>query len=367
LYKWNSGISKAEAHGDLFEPQKPPKIFRVLFQNINGIHKDSFHDDSKKLLAKAAQLQPDIAGLNEITLNPAKLAHQDQWHTRVKKAIPGSLTTYAYNTTEPFATDHIAGGVGIIATKEAAVRFKSCSDDPTGLGRWTSVLINGRQDYNVRYVCAYNPNANGNLEGNWMQQERYFKGIGNYQNPLDILQTDLCRALDTWLAAGEHIVLMLDANQDIRTDKLGRAFQSLGLKEAIISKHIDFHPPVPTQQTGSRTIDGIFTTLDLSDARCGYLAFGDGLESDHRMAWLDIPFEVAFGHNPPHLHKANPSRLSLEDPRFVARYHRQVIDGFETHQVFDKVDTLCKMVKDNAPLASIIDLYDTIAMLTRRI
>ena len=291
-----------EAHGDLFEPKKPPKVFRVLFQNINGINKHSFHDDSKKLLAKAAQLQPDIVGLNEIKLNPAKLAQQDQWHTRVKKAIPGSFTTYAYNTTEPFADDHIAGGVGIIATKEAAVRFHSRSDDPTGLGRWTSIRITGRQDYNVRYVCAYNPNENGNLEGSWMQQERYFKANDQFQNPLEIFQADLCRAVEAWLAAGEHIVLMLDANQDIRTGPLGKAFQHLGLHEAIISKHIDVHPPVPTHQTGSRTIDGIFTTLDTSDARCGYFAFGDGLDSDHRMAWLDVPFEVAFGHNPPHLH-----------------------------------------------------------------
>jgi hypothetical protein len=58
----------------------------------------------------------------------------------------------------------------MIATKEAACRHKLSSDDPTGLGRWTSMLISGRHGHNVCYVCAYNPCKTTNINGSYLQQ-----------------------------------------------------------------------------------------------------------------------------------------------------------------------------------------------------
>jgi hypothetical protein len=287
---------------------------------MNGINKASFHNDSINFMEKVKKLNSDITGLNEVKLYTPKLASQDKWNvSRVKKSIPGAFTRYTYNNTEPHDQPHLAGGVGIIATKEAAVRHKSSSNDPTGLGRWTSILLGGREDYNVRYVCVYNPVKSENLDGSYLQQQRHFLRNDNTKDPLEILQADICQALDSWVQNGEHVVLMLDANQDIQSGSLSKAFIERGLQEAIISRHDELNPPVPTYNRGSNPIDGIFTTLDITQARSGYLAFGEGLESDHRVAWLDIPYEVAFGHNPPHLHKLEPSRLSLQDPQLVAK------------------------------------------------
>jgi hypothetical protein len=121
LNKRRTGITNAEAYGDQFELHKPQQVFRIAFQNINGINKAGFHNDSINFMEKVKKLNSDITGLNEVKLYPPKLASQDQLNVRVKKSIPGAFTRYTYNNTEPHDQPHLAGGVGIIATKEAAV------------------------------------------------------------------------------------------------------------------------------------------------------------------------------------------------------------------------------------------------------
>jgi hypothetical protein len=143
LNKRRTGITNAEAYGDQFELHKPQQLFRIAFQNINGINKASFHNDSINFMEKVKKLNSDITGLNKVKLYPPKLASQDQWNIRVKKSIPGAFTRYTYNNTKPHDQPLLAGGVGIIANKEAAVQHKSSSYDPTGLGRWSSILLGG--------------------------------------------------------------------------------------------------------------------------------------------------------------------------------------------------------------------------------
>ena len=259
------------------------------------------------------------------------------------------------------------GGAALVLTPEAATRFNSFSDDPTGLGRWTSSLINGRDGWNLRIVAAYNPCKRGGNDTVWSQHQRYFRSLGNFTDPIKMMEKDLCVALSSWLASDEHIVLMIDANQCVRTGDLGKAFAAMGINEAIISKHITMQPPPATHMRGSRPIDGIFTTLDPATFTSGYLPFGEGLDSDHRTAWIDIPFSAALGHNPPHLNKMDPSPLTLFDPAIEAKYHKEVTKAYESQKVFSNIDRLCRMVEDGAPLEEIIPLYDDIALLCRRI
>jgi hypothetical protein len=160
---------------------------------------------------------------------------------------------------------------------------------------------------------------------------------------------------------------MMDANEHVTRGWLSKVFKDLGLHESIISKHSNLHPPVATWQEGVKPIDSIFTTLDLSNAHSGYLAFGEGFHSDHRLAWLDIPYQATFGHTHPPLKTQQPSRLSLQDPRIVAKYHTHVLEEYEAHLAYDRVDDLCKAVEQGADLNTIILLYNGLNMLSRRL
>jgi hypothetical protein len=134
----------------------------------------------------------------------------------------------------------------MIATKEAACRHKSSSEDPTGLGRWTSMLISGRHGHNVHYVCAYNPCKTTNINGNYLQQQRYFQSHDDIRDPLEIFRKDIAKAIAEWLADDEHLVVMMDANEHVSRGRLSKVFKDLGLHESIIAKHSNLHRPVAT-------------------------------------------------------------------------------------------------------------------------
>ena len=340
INRWLTGIKRTDAYGDPFQTEKPAGIFRCAGGNISGVKGSHRSPTSKVFFQAVRSLQSDVLTIQEPNQFPPLIDKDDLLVSRARKAIPGSLAHQVYNATAAHDSPHLYGGTAVVLAPEAATRFNSFSDDPTGLGRWTSALISGRDGWNIRIVAAYNPCHNDGHDTVWAQHKRYFRSQGNFKDPTALMQKDLCVALESWLASGEHIVLMIDANQCVRTGALGKAFEALGIKEAIISKHIDMQPPPATHLRGSKPIDGIFTTLDPATFTSGYLPFGDGLDSDHRTAWIDIPFTAALGHNPPHLHKLEPSPLTLFDPAIEAKYHKEVTKAYESQKVFSNVDKL---------------------------
>ena len=88
------------------------------------------------------------------------------------------------------------------------------------------------------------------------------------------------------MGKSNQIIVMLDANVDLETNKDGfkERLEEIGLKELIMSKHPHLTPPTRTQ--GTKIIDGIFGTPALDVERAGYSPFCGF--TDHRLSWVDI-------------------------------------------------------------------------------
>jgi hypothetical protein len=56
----------------------------------------------------------------------------------------------------------------------------------------------------------------------------------------------------------------------------------------------------------------------------GYLGFGEGCPSNHRVLWFDASFLVALGQRPPDMAPLQPKRLKAKDPRLTDKYHERV-------------------------------------------
>lgn len=128
---------------------------------------------------------------------------------------------------------------------------------------------------------------------------------------------DFKLTLNQWLGNGEEVVVFIDANEDIREGNWATLFASCGMRDMNRTLHEKTTPMPAThnRNTNAVPIDGMFTTLpDDGTIRCGYLPFDEGLPGDHRTSWIDIPFLLALGHNPPHLHKADPSPFRWMTP-----------------------------------------------------
>jgi hypothetical protein len=129
----------------------------------------------------------------------------------------------------------------------------------------------------------------------------------------------LVKEIEKWTEAGDQIILMiLDANEDIHN--FAQAIQNTRLREVLLERHGQNAPA--TYNGGTDPIDGIFASPSINILIGGYLEFGFGPFTDHRGLWLDIHFQIAFGHIMPAIATAQACRLKTKDqyPRIVKRY-----------------------------------------------
>ena len=75
------------------------------------------------------------------------------------------------------------------------------------------------------------------------QQRRYFRSQGEMRCPRELFVIDLKLQLQEWLNKGDHIIVGLDANDDVRDSPVQKMLAELGLKEAIL----DMHPQDPPE------------------------------------------------------------------------------------------------------------------------
>ena len=169
---------------------------------------------------------------------------------------------------------YLPGGTITTAINKASHRVQSTSNsiDPTGLGRWSSILFRGSRGVVLRVITAYQVCAQHNPgpHTSASQHHRYMLSKGDTRHSRDaILQDFLGVAICAFHEAGEQVILMMDCNEDIRSLDMKSAMKAMGLKEAITdgreataqSTHQRNHHNIP--------IDGIFMSASLVIQRGG--------------------------------------------------------------------------------------------------
>ena len=107
---------------------------------------------------------------------------------------------------------------------------------------------------------------------------------------------DLTTAITKWKAAGDHIIIGMDANEDVRQGTVHDMFAALGLLEAILDKHKDKSPPATqNRNTKRQPIDGIWVSSSLQISSGGYLPFVYACTSDHLMLMIENQYSIEFG------------------------------------------------------------------------
>ena len=86
---------------------------------------------------------------------------------------------------------------------------------------------------------------------------------------------DLQQAIQTWSVAGEHVIVMMDCNQDVRSNRLQAFAEACNMREIILDRHGQEAPW--TYRSGKRPIDGIFATRSVQCVQAGYTGFQDGV------------------------------------------------------------------------------------------
>lgn len=279
-----------------------------------------------------------LISCQEHGLIPTLLDAHNSLEERINDTHDGRVTV-AHNVWEKRTEKYLAGGTMIITTREATHRTVSTSVDPSKMGRWTSVLLAGKKGYKTRIISVYNPirTSTGALSVN-KQQTRRLRTLQDTRPPRDALIEDLRTAVKQWIEDGKHLIVGMDANEDVRTGKLTSMLREQGLHNAILAKHPNLGP-VATYERSEQDIpvDAIMTTINTGqEINAGYFAFGEGLPGDHRTLLMDIPFELIFGNNPPHIQGVDVTPVAVKDPRVRKKFNKRVWKQYIKHGVLDK-------------------------------
>ena len=232
------------------------------------------------------------------------------------------------------------GGTMLLAIGQITQRLTQKGQDQSGLGRWSWMLLHGKDDIKTRIISAYCPTRSnrGNTGAVYNQQRRWLRRQRRKEKcPRKAFIQDICHFINGCRTRNERIVMFIDANADIRDSPLTTSLAELDIREGVTSQHPDSTPPA-TYELGSLPINGIYLSPELQPTRAGYLPFcGIG---DHRAAYVDIPWDTLVGDAMVQISRPQARRLTTKDPRIVNKYHRLLNQHMETHNIFYKLQTL---------------------------
>lgn len=304
--------------------KKKDNTMRILLSNPNGITGSNHSNKIERIKQKSLAYQLDALCLVEHNQNFRRLPS----HKQLKNVTQGwwqhRRVCQTFNKHFDSGKEQQVGGASIIAINSIAHRSANIQHDPTGLGRWTSMLIKGKQGFLTRIVCVYRPCKSTGPDTAYIQHVLYFNKINRKGDPRNFFMHDLAEAINNWQLKGEKIILTGDFNTgDKTTVKSKQRFwqpwlEKTGLVDVnqIFSNGIE---PPSTHERGRVQIDYMFVSPGITVKRAGFLPFSK-LPGDHRAVWMDISLKDVIGYIPPPLALYHARRLKLQDPRIVLKY-----------------------------------------------
>jgi len=120
------------------------------------------------------------------------------------------------------------------------------------------------------------------------------------------------------------VIILGNWNEEVQSNMVSTPLQTLGLKDAVITFH--HASPPNTYNQGQFPIDRIFLQAEwIPQVTGSYLAFDQGVPSDHRAIWVDLPIDL-LGWNAPTTSVPIWARhLKCDDPH-VVKHHNNILD-----------------------------------------
>eukprot|EP00978_Attheya_sp_CCMP212_P038271 scaffold188048_cov66-Attheya_sp.AAC.2 len=178
---------------------------------------------------------------------------------------------------------------------QVATKVAETGTDPTGLGRWCSILFKGKNSHKCRVITAYQPvkqGKQGHFSSVYAQHRRYFRKKHEFRCPRVLFTEHLLEAIRKCQENDEKIILLMDANECLASGKLAKALTEIGLHDAIKTR--SGLPGPATFAFGQRQIDGIWISNSLRASLGSFLPLYVGI-GDHLIPSIDIPNDMLLG------------------------------------------------------------------------
>ena len=257
-------------------------------QNIQGIHDDHHLTDARIIKDAANRLDISILGLIETNLNWNKGNLQQ----RIKTAFnPRSHHRQSsMNPTDTEQSTYLPGGTATIVNEPWTSKTSSTTD-PTGMGRWSEISLQGRNHKSITIITAYRVciNNSGTHDDNtaFSQQWKHLLSTNNTSpDPRKEIFNDLTNRITALRERKSEVIILIDANEHMYQRSKGRLpkwVQDNQLIDIHALRHDSADEP-ETQKRGTHRIDFIFISPPLIPfiTASGILPYNTLGKGDHR-------------------------------------------------------------------------------------
>jgi hypothetical protein len=301
--------------------KKTKNILRIGFQNIGGftLKRNKLKDDL--IRTGVSKYEFDIFGFAETNTDWRLVPETDRLYFRTKEWWESVHISYGHNCTNKPSTSHQWGGTALFSLDKAAHRVIGKGRDDTKLGRWCWTLYRGRNNHILRIFTGYCPNPPSGPLSVYAQHRRFLASKNDMRCPREAFIQDIGAAIASAFEAGNHIILLLDGNSNMKDSALKNGLEMCNMREVILQRHGVNGPSTFRRNKNKSAIDGIWASPGIEIKAGGYLEFDELIQNtDHRCLWIDLTFTAAFGHNIPAVTRPKTRRLHNKDPRIVANY-----------------------------------------------
>ena len=257
---------------------------------------------------------------------------------RTSKWWENTNCKYSYNQHDVSTAKFQPGGTALLSINQLSHKvIPSKLQDPTGLGRWTSTLYQGKNNTTLRIVQVYRPCKPNphSPNGVYQQHSRYFLNKHNETCPRQQFLIDMHSFITQCIQNSEQLIVMGDFNEDVTKPPISIFFTELQMHNILhtLSPSL-FTSSSSTFNRGHTPIDAIFATQRLYASRGGYLP-SHVFDSDHKTIWIDLQLNMVFGNNKLSQPPLNCRRLKNEDPR-VVKNSTHYINHFFNSTIYHK-------------------------------
>ncbi len=327
--------------------EKPPKTFRLFGQNTNGISYKHEFVKWQEILQSTVSHEIDCLCLYETNI---------EWqHPTTATKIPDITKKFFTHSRLSTATSSVRfdriykpGGVACLTTNEWTGRIIRCERDATGLGRWTTTLLNGRRHRKIALICAYQVCKTSiqscGMNTCFAQQWHLLRSQGDeLPDPRRRFWEDLTKYIQRLQVDNFEIILTGDFNTSTATtghNPLLSLMATCHLHDAIEQYHDCSHQT--SYSRGTSIIDYCFVSTDIlaSVRSCGYLPLHFFCFSDHRAFYVDFDSDSLFGNQPPKIAKSTARFVKSRDSKMTEKFLERLGVYWSQHNIRARVNRL---------------------------
>jgi len=264
---------------------------------------------------------------------------------------------------------HQRGGTLQAIIGDWTSRMVQIGQDTSGLGRWSYVEMQGKEDHRYIILSGYRVCKNQTIDpgsnNTFNQQYRLLHQQGN-RNPDPRAQfvEDLITTIKQWRGQGKAVLICIDANENPQNQGntgIGRIFYETDLIDLHSARHPGQNRP-PTYNRGSKPIDVCAGSPEFAEAlqTAWYLPFGEplGLHGDHRTLGLDFNIEKLFRQMSTKVMPSPKRGVNSNNTKVVNTFCQAVLTECKKGGLYERIHSLTNQTQLTSEQHALLDAID---------